>query len=191
MGESPGAREVLLQQVVDEVARGGLADRSLRELAAAVGTSHRMLLYHFGSREGLVAAIVAHVEATQRELLQTFADETRDGDDPSTLVRRMWAQVSAPEVRPFVQLFFEAVAYASRAGGEGFTSAWLTDATTAAERAGVGYDPVDVRLGVAVMRGLLIDVITGDDPQAANLAFERFVAMWAAADAAPRARRKR
>jgi len=47
-------RDRLLAAAVDQAIRGGIADLSLRELAAAIGTSHRMLLYHFGSREGLL-----------------------------------------------------------------------------------------------------------------------------------------
>ncbi|MEZ5140174.1 MAG: hypothetical protein R2711_15805 [Acidimicrobiales bacterium] len=44
------ARRELLDRVLAHVAEQGLSDRSLRDLATAVGTSHRMLLYHFGSR---------------------------------------------------------------------------------------------------------------------------------------------
>ena len=61
------ARDELLERIVTEVATHGLADRSMRELAAGVGSSHRMLLYHFGARDGLVAAIVAATEAAQRD----------------------------------------------------------------------------------------------------------------------------
>ena len=46
-------RERLLAKAVDHVAAHGVADLSLRALAAALGTSHRMLLYHFGSKEQL------------------------------------------------------------------------------------------------------------------------------------------
>ena len=51
--ESSAAREQLLAAVVGYVATHGFSDLSLREVAAAIGTSHRMLIYHFGSREGL------------------------------------------------------------------------------------------------------------------------------------------
>ena len=44
----------------------GLIGLSLRPLAKAVGTSDRMLIYHFGSRAGLVAAIID--EATARSV---------------------------------------------------------------------------------------------------------------------------
>ena len=50
------ARERLLAAAVRHALDAGIADLSLRQFAAAIGTSHRMLLYHFGSREGLLVA---------------------------------------------------------------------------------------------------------------------------------------
>jgi AcrR family transcriptional regulator len=52
---------------------GGIADLSLRELAAAIGTSHRRLLYHFGSREGLLVAIARAVEEAERARFLSWA----------------------------------------------------------------------------------------------------------------------
>ncbi|MFZ0230145.1 MAG: helix-turn-helix domain-containing protein, partial [Mycobacterium sp.] len=54
----PQRRRQLLDALVDEFATGGVGGRSLREVAEAVGTSHRMLLHHFGSKEDLLVAIV-------------------------------------------------------------------------------------------------------------------------------------
>lgn len=59
-------RDQLLAACTDHVLAEGLIGLSLRPLAAAVGTSDRMLIYHFGSRDGLVAAIVD--ESTNRSL---------------------------------------------------------------------------------------------------------------------------
>ena len=67
MARSPDLdrRQQLLEALIEEFAAGGIGDRSLREVAAAVGTSHRMLLHHFGSREDLLVAIVEGVERRQ------------------------------------------------------------------------------------------------------------------------------
>lgn len=167
------SRDALLGRIVAEVAANGLGDRSLRDLATAVGSSHRMLLYHFGSRDGLVAAIVALVEAEQRALM---TDDVPAGASAADVILRVWARVSAPEVRPLVRLFFETVAYAGREGTD-LTSAWLDDAAQVAARLGIPADPVGTRLGVALMRGLLVDVVTGGDMEAATAAVERFVAL--------------
>ncbi len=179
-------RDQLLRRIIDDVAAHGLGDRSLRELAVAVGSSHRMLLYHFGSRDGLVGAIVGAVEAGQRDLLAAAANEASTAVE---LLRRSWQTVTDPDLAPFVQLFFEAVAYAARHGGAAFTSPWVEQAGEVAQRLGIPPDPVGARLGVAVVRGLLIDVITGDDPAEAGRAFERFVEQSVAPlDARPRTR---
>lgn len=163
--------------VVEDVAANGIGDRSLRELAAAVGSSHRMLLYHFGSREGLLEAIVQEVERRQREVLQELLAETRD---PSELVRRLWARVSSPELRPFVRLFFESLAHPTADGAGDRTAPWLEVAEPLVDELGVPFDAAEVRLGVAVTRGLLVDVLSTGDVEGATQALERFVAMWEA-----------
>jgi AcrR family transcriptional regulator len=55
-------RDELLDLVTDHVLEHGLIGLTLRPVAAAVGTSDRMLLYHFGSRDGLVTAVVTRTE---------------------------------------------------------------------------------------------------------------------------------
>ena len=53
-------RDELLDEVTDHVLAHGLIGLTLRPLAAAIGTSDRMLIYHFGNRDQLVSAVVAH-----------------------------------------------------------------------------------------------------------------------------------
>ena len=55
------SRETLLPRLAAHVMAHGLADASLRPRARAAGTSDRMLLYHFGSKERLVADLLAHL----------------------------------------------------------------------------------------------------------------------------------
>jgi len=168
------ARDELLDRIVAEVAVHGLADRSMRELAASVGSSHRMLLYHFGSRDGLVAAIVGFTEAAQRDALRELAVGARS---PADLVRQLWARVSSPELRPFVRLFFETLATQARSPGRATdpTADWL-DAVRGLGPVAEAYDDTDTRLGIAVMRGLLVDVLATGDVQAATAALERHLA---------------
>ena len=65
----PAARDRLLGAAIAYFAAHGIGDTSLRGLAEAIGTSHRMLIYHFGSRDGLLAAVVDRVEQAQRDAL--------------------------------------------------------------------------------------------------------------------------
>jgi AcrR family transcriptional regulator len=61
-GDNPpgagGRRERLAEEATDYVLEHGIANLSLRPLAAAVGTSDRMLVYHFGTKDALVAEVI-------------------------------------------------------------------------------------------------------------------------------------
>ena len=169
----------LLHRVMDDVAHHGMGGRSLREMAEAVGSSHRMLLYHFGSREGLVAAVVEEVEARQRAALAEAARAAPPGADGEDVVLALWRQVSSEELRPFVRLFFEALASMGLQGAEGdLTSPWLDQSEAVGRLLGTPTDAVDLRLGVAVVRGLLVDVVATGDTGPATESLLRYLELW-------------
>ena len=70
--EDKGPKQRLLDGAIEYVAQNGIGDVSLRTLAAALGTSHRMLIHHFGSKEALWLEIVQTVEQRQRVREQRF-----------------------------------------------------------------------------------------------------------------------
>ena len=182
------SKEALLARVLDYAAADGIADRSLREIAAGVGTSHRMLLYHFGSREGLLAAIVGAMEAQQRRSMAAMADQA---GPPEEIMRRLWRQVSSAELRPYVRLFFEVFALAGRgAPGTGqlladLTRPWVEEAVAVAERIGLPPDPAAMRLSVAASRGLLLDLLAGAPRDEVDAAHELLVTLLSANGAEP------
>jgi AcrR family transcriptional regulator len=51
-------REELLASAAAILARTGVVDTSLRSLAAEMGTSARMLVYYFGSKEHLILEVM-------------------------------------------------------------------------------------------------------------------------------------
>ena len=165
----------------------GIADLSLRELAAAIGTSHRMLLYHFGSREGLLAAVTLAVEeagqATLHEMGAISADDAR----------RFWARYSDPRLWPQERLFFELYAHAlrGRPGTEGFlhrvVTGWLGPLAAAMAEGGTDprTAPAAARLSMAVTRGLLLDLLATQDTQAVTEAFDLFLQLGGAATTQP------
>src|SRR5947207_15367346 len=106
MQTPPLPRDRLLAATVDYVLTNGLGNLSLRELAAAIGTSHRMLIYHFGSKEGLLVAVIRRVEAAQREF---FADLLLNQPDlpPGDGIRLMWRHFTDPQSAPHERLLFE------------------------------------------------------------------------------------
>ena len=179
-------RDDLLRRVVAAAADGGLARRSLRDLAAQVGTSHRMLIHHFGSRDGLVAAVVESVERDQNERLGELPA------DAAEAVRASWRRFSDPSLWPIERLFFEC--YARGAQGEPPFDRLvpaLVDQTLAAvsARADVGADEdgrAMARLGLAVIRGLLLDLVATGNRKATTRALELFASMVAQLSAARR-----
>ncbi len=175
------ARQALLAKITDHVANHGLSDTSLRDLAEAVGTSHRMLIYHFGGRPGLVAALVEAMQASQRVVLDALAGEATS---PTEIVAARWEELTRDEVLPFVKLFFEVLAHSlyGRPGTDGFldglTEPWITTGSAIADRLGLMIDVRDLRLGIAVIRGLLLDAVASGDIDGARDSLDRFLAMW-------------
>jgi AcrR family transcriptional regulator len=149
------ARERLLAAAVRHALDAGIADLSLRQLAAAIGTSHRMLLYHFGSREGLLVAVTQEVEEQQRAALLGSGTSPQDA-------RRSWEHLSDPRMWPQERLFFELYAYAlrGRPGTEGFldgiVESWVAPVAAALVEAGADERTAraDARLAVAYERFL-------------------------------------
>jgi AcrR family transcriptional regulator len=166
-------RRQLLEALFEEFARGGIGDRSLRDVAAAVGTSHRMLLHHFGSREDLLIAIVEEAERRQMALVPELPMDPADG------FAAMWADLRRPELRHLERLFFEC--YARAAQGEkpftrmvpGAVDGWLQEVEAAA--AGVVYDAALARLGLAITRGLLLDLVATEDEAGVDAAAQAFI----------------
>src|SRR5947209_20299162 len=85
--DDKGPRQRLLEAAIAYVAANGISDVSLRTLATALGTSHRMLIFHFGSKEQLWVEIVQTVEQRQRELLGEILP---DPEAPIAEAMRAW-----------------------------------------------------------------------------------------------------
>jgi AcrR family transcriptional regulator len=170
-------RRELLHALFDEFAANGIGNRSLRDVAAAVGTSHRMLLHHFGSREDLLIAIVEEAERRQMALVPGLPKDPADG------FATMWADLRRPELRQLERLFFEC--YSRAAQGEkpftrmvpGAVDGWLREVESAA--AGVPYDGAMARLGLAVTRGLLLDLVATNDDAGVDAAARAFIELLA------------
>src|SRR5215470_7799227 len=170
------ARDRLLAAAVTQALHGGIADLSLRELAAAIGTSHRMLIYHFGSREGLLAAVTRQVEERERAAL---LDSALTIDD----ARAAWRRLSDPSLWPQERLFFELYAHAllGRPGTAEFLAGivenWVGPIAERLTWAGAEERTAraDARLAVAVARGLLLDLLATKDRAGVDDAFERFL----------------
>lgn len=170
------ARDELLAKALAYYAEHGVRDTSLRTLAAAIGTSQRMLHYHFGAREDLLAAVVeALVDADSALVAELFADEP----DPFVAAAALWAHVSE-RGRTFGPLFFELSAHAmhglphAQSLGEALV-ARTEAAFAAAYRPHVADDATArrlARLAVGAGRGLLFAALIDGDHAASDEAVE-------------------
>ncbi len=176
------ARDALLDRCLQVLRRTGFSQLSLREIAAEAGTSHRMLIYHFGSREGLLAQVVARMESEQRALLAGLA--TGDGTI-FDIARAFWERVTAPDMLPVQRLFFEI--YVQALYGREWTGvfresvirAWEGPLTELFTRAGLddARARTHARLGLAVTRGLGLDLLLTGERAQVDAAMELFAAM--------------
>jgi AcrR family transcriptional regulator len=176
-----GAREDLLAAALEYVTEHGVGDISLRALAAELGTSHRMLIYHFGSREGLLVEVVRAVERRQRARLAALM---ADPDlSPAEQARRFWEDLIDPAQWPAERLFFELYGQALQGRPhavpllDGIVTDWLDPLTELAVRAGVPPERAraEVRLQLAVARGLLLDLLATGDVDGVRAAAEVLV----------------
>jgi AcrR family transcriptional regulator len=158
----PHRRAAVLARAADYVLARGLAGLSLRPLAKALGTSTRMLLYDFGSKEQLIHEILAEIRRREESLLEA---EVHTLDD-------VWRWIAAPEREPFLRLFFEIyVGSLGRKEAEPLVRDWLEFLRTS------WRPPVDdatATLMVAVVRGLLLDRLATGDRDRTDSALHRF-----------------
>jgi AcrR family transcriptional regulator len=179
------ARDALLVRCLEVLRDTGFGNLSLREIAGRVGTSHRMLLYHFGSREGLLAAVVETIEADQRDALAGLVGQ----GDLERANRAFWERLADPALAPAERLFFEV--YAQALYGREWTDTFRAAVIDAWERplvatfVGIGLDEpsarAHARLGLAVTRGLLLDLLLTGDRAAVDSAAELFGRLVASA----------
>jgi AcrR family transcriptional regulator len=166
--QAPTGRAALLERAIGHFATDGIGDTSLRALAEVIGTSHRMLIYHFGSREGLLAAVVETVEG-------------RTDPDPLDAGLRFWRLVT-DDALVYGPLFFElsshamlGLPHAVELRGRLVTT-WL-DALASMWRArGVPARRArtQARLDLAVARGLLHDLLLTGDRRGVDAAMRQY-----------------
>jgi AcrR family transcriptional regulator len=109
---NPARPAELLDAIVAYLATHSVAELSLRPLAKAVGSSPRVLLYYFGSKEDLVVQALAHLHQQQRDAFHAL--EAAHADSLSATCRAIWRHMRAPRYESAFRLFFEAYGLALR-----------------------------------------------------------------------------
>jgi AcrR family transcriptional regulator len=164
-------KQELLERIVNVFLSQGISDVSLRPLAGAVGTSARLLIYHFGSKESLVAEALQRVrQRMQHEFLKLAAPKQSQSLESTFLL--FWKWVQAPPNQGHVRLFLQVYGLALHDRAKyaeylaGTTETWVRflDQGFAQFPARSSHSPEAVRTFiVASFRGLLLDLLaTGD-----------------------------
>jgi AcrR family transcriptional regulator len=141
-----------------------------------------MLIYHFGSKEGLLVEVVRVVEQQQRDALAELDLDPNLGE--AELMRRMWKRLADPALWAHERLFFEMYGQALQGRGhstqllDDIVTAWVEPVAAKLRRAH-GLTPAvaraDARLQLAVVRGLLLDLLATGDRAGADRAIELFI----------------
>lgn len=161
-------RDELLDRAYGYVLEHGLGQVSLRPLAAAIGSSPRVLLFLFGSKDELVRALLAKARADELAAL----DQLQPAGSLRDVGHQLWGWLAAPAHRPVLVLWLEAYARSlvePDGPWAGFAHQtvedWLTLLATAQpppERQ-TAAGRTQRTLTLAVLRGAILDLLaTGD-----------------------------
>jgi AcrR family transcriptional regulator len=164
-------RAELLERAYDHVLSHGLADMSLRPLATAIGSSPRVVLLLFGSKDGLVRALLDRARADELAMLARLPAR----DDP---VAEIWRWLAAPEHRPLLVLWAEAYVRSlidPDGPWGGFARATVQDWLDV-----LSAGRPQPTLTLAVLRGALLDLLATGDVARTSAAVEQAVQLLSA-----------
>jgi AcrR family transcriptional regulator len=158
----------------------GLVGMSLRPLAEAVGSSPRVLLFLFGSKDGLVKALLERSRADELALLDAVR---RDGGTRAEAALRLWSWLASPEHRNVLALWAEAYARSliePDGPWAGFARRTVEDWLALLAGFPTGDDgpaaAAERTLVLAVLRGALLDLLATGDRARVTRAVELLVA---------------
>ncbi|MDO8213294.1 hypothetical protein [Conexibacter sp. CPCC 206217] len=170
----PQIRQQLLDACTDYALEHGLPDR-LGPFAAATGSSSRMLIYHFETRDGLLREVLRQARQRQVEAFTELLCLRPDEPYPVTLARA-WAEISGPQGAPYLRIFSRLHDSAGGPLWPGFrrtaTTDWLAPLEDGMRSLG---RPELATVVLAVIRGLLMDLDATGDTMRTQQAFADFL----------------
>jgi AcrR family transcriptional regulator len=176
-------QEELLESAYRYALRHGLADLSLRPLATAIGSSPRVLLFLFGSKDALVRALLTRARADELALLARVREETAHRS-LTTVVRTTWQWLVDESHRPVLTLWLEAYARSltepdgpwadfARQTVEDWLAILAAAQNPARRRGRAGA--AERTLALAVLRGVLLDLLATGDTERTGAALDRYL----------------
>lgn len=173
-------RRDLLERATRYALEHGFSNLSLRPLAEGIGTSARMLIHHFGSKEALLALMVAQIEGQFLALTDALLGQ---GSPPVQMLETLWTTFLQPELESVTRSLFELWGYSLihpkglEHLSESLVTAWVVRLSSAFGQAGL--TPLHAEslaaLTVATVQGLLLQRLTVSQEARTRAAFEQFV----------------
>jgi len=106
-------REAAIERMADHVLSEGLGAATLRPLAAAAGTSDRMLLYYFADKDELLTLTLKRIAARMTvQLDHVIPIEPRMPF--SELLEQVWKALASKSLQPFMPLWLDLASGAAR-----------------------------------------------------------------------------
>lgn len=149
----------------------GMGELTLRPLAEAIGSSPRVLLFLFGSKDDLIRVLLARARADELAILNTLRQRGHDAD-LAEVASDLWEWLSDPQHRGLLRLWVESFARSlveSDGPWRDFARQTVTDWLDLLAR----YQPLGLRQStrgrsqrtatLALLRGALLDLLATDD----------------------------
>jgi AcrR family transcriptional regulator len=106
-------KQALLSALADHVLEHGLNTASLRPMAAAADTSDRMLIYHFGSKDGLIAELLEFLASRMAAGLDEAMPPNRF-DSEHRLVQEIVQLMRSDAFSPYIRVWLDIVSAAAQ-----------------------------------------------------------------------------
>ena len=176
-------RQELLDRIVEYLAANGLAQATLRPMAASLGVSINRLVHHFGSKEELLAAALRRATDIQTEVQNGWLARNPNLTAPE-LYRRWWRWLNeSGNNLALVRLNYEAAALdTSITGLSGAVRAeqigvWRQVLEVRLEHQGLHHAAaaLEASLAKAAFTGLVMDLLATGDRRRLNAAFAEWL----------------
>ncbi|WP_158884215.1 TetR/AcrR family transcriptional regulator [Rhodanobacter sp. L36] len=170
-------KETLVDELVEYMLVNGLSNVSLRPLAEALGTSARLLIYHFESKEGLLTEVL---ERMQTRLRQSFGTMLERGSGSSERpLKQFWDWAIAARNFPYLRLLYELQILAAQ-NPESYGQYLQQNASNWSELIAMALPenertPAMVTLVGAVFDGLFLELMSTGDRKRTTLAIHHFI----------------
>jgi AcrR family transcriptional regulator len=170
----------LLDAALRYLVEHGVADASLRPMAAQLGTSPRILMFHFKSKERLLEEVFEELNNRLQNSLKAMAGQGANQQGVPSL-KRFWQWGSRKENLPYLRLLYEAHIVALQNPQE--YGRYLRKVSGDWQATALGLmspslkSPVMASLCIAVFDGLMLELMGGGEIRHLTGALDLFISI--------------